>query len=361
MAALEPRKILVPAGFLLALLLPVSEALSQVDEEKTPRQRLTAAREYLRSNQNEDGAWANKVGYKLNFSYVRLGEGPHVGVTALCALALLSSADKYKKNKYKKQIDKAAEFVLHCSNPDTGFIRFNKTRMYSHGYASLFLLEYHRKTKDERAKNAIESSFFLLRNCQGESGGWGYMPFHDQPDSSHTSCQLHFLVLADSCGFKGCETTIARARGYLGRCLNRPLSGGFRRVGGFRYEASRPASRCTFALTAASLLVFKKELSPENELDRKGIEYLKKNIFSRGRPGRNDFHYFYGHFYAALLFRKLGGESWKFWKDKALKPVFNEQRDDGSWFDEIGRNYATAMAILILDTESDSLLLHKTK
>ncbi|MHC5081949.1 MAG: prenyltransferase/squalene oxidase repeat-containing protein, partial [Planctomycetota bacterium] len=88
---------------------------------------------------------------------------------------------------------------------------------------------------------------------------------------------------------------------------------------------------------------------------RAGLEYLLNNRPTRNRPGRQDFHYFYGHYYAIQAFYQAGGRWWERWWGPVQRDLVKDQKSDGSWYDEVGSHYATAMAVLILSVPLEYL------
>jgi hypothetical protein len=87
---------------------------------------------------------------------------------------------------------------------------------------------------------------------------------------------------------------------------------------------------------------------------RRGLEFLLRHR-PRRVEGRNDFHYFYGHYYAIQAFYQEGGSYWARWWPPLRDELVRTQKPSGSWTDEVGPSYASAMAVLILSLPFEML------
>jgi hypothetical protein len=361
----------VLAGALLLLGAPVLELYpdERTGKSDVPRERVydpatLAAIErglaYLARTQTETGAWENGIGYKLNLKYEKTGFGPHVGVTALGGMAFLANGHTPDRGKYSRQVRKALEYVLSCVNADSGYISANHTRMYSHAFAALFLTESYGMSGREDVKEKLRAVVDLLVHCQNREGGWRYQPFAEDADISLTVCQLQFLRAARNCGLSVPTTTIERAIQYVRKCRVEASSGrGWGGpVGAFKYQADESmGTRYTFALTAAGLTALNAAGVYDDPIIRHGLEYLVRERPSRSKEsfGYEDFHYFYGHYYAIQAFYQAGGRYWEDWWKSVQSDLVDSQVADGSWTDEVGPAYATAMATLILSVPLEYL------
>ncbi len=327
----------------------VSEEKPVRTTEITPELERTikSGLEWLARTQLDDGSWSCKIGYKLNYDYIDTGFGPHVGVTALAGMAFMANGHLPGRGKYGPNVKKAVDFVLSCIDPNTGFISRDLTRMYSHAFGALFLAEIYGMTHRADLKEKLKLVVNLLVSCQNKYGGWRYLPFSTESDVSLTVCQLQFLRAARNCGISVPPVTIARAIGYIKACHQKES-------GGFCYQYERPGARTTFALTAAGVTALHSSGVYFDDDIRRGLYFL-----SRSRPRRNegseDFHYFYGHYYAVQAFYQEGGDFWTAWWPIVRNELVGCQKQDGSWNDEVGPTYATAMATLILSIPLDLL------
>ncbi len=301
---------------------------------------IKASLEYLARTQRDDGSWSCRIGYKLNYDYIETGYGPHVGVTALAGMTFMANGHLPGRGKYGNNVKKAVDFIVSCIDPNTGFVSRDLSRMYSHAFASLFLAEIYGMTHRADLKEKLKLIVNLLVSCQNKFGGWRYLPFSTESDISITVCQLQFLRAARNCGIAVPPATIARAIGYVKACH-------LKHSGGFTYQFERPGSRSTFALTAAGITALHSSGVYFDDDIRRGLFFLTRNR-PRRDEGSNDFHYFYGHYYAIQAFYQEGGDFWAQWWPQIRDELIASQKKDGSWLDEVGPTYATAMAALIL-------------
>ena len=77
------------------------------------------------------------------------------------------------------------------------------------------------------------------------------------------------------------------------------------------------------------------------------MEFLWRNRPSP-RIARSQFDYFYGHYYAVQALFQVGGRHWARWYDLIQTELRSLQEPEGNWVDLVGKNYATAMAAIIL-------------
>ena len=85
-----------------------------------------------------------------------------------------------------------------------------------------------------------------------------------------------------------------------------------------------------------------------------GIAYLKTHIHEVRGMGRNG-HYFYGHYYAVQAMWIRGGDDWNAWYPAIRDELLRRQSAQGSWTDNFGAEYATAMALIVLQMPNNFL------
>ena len=134
---------------------------------------------WLAENQNADGSWTAKIGRKVNTGYDYTGEDGHVGVTSLACIAFLAGGHQLGRGNYGKVIERGLNFVLESAQED-GYITRNKTRMYSHAFATLFLAQIYGMTHREDVRVKLQKAIDFIVSCQNEEGGWRYVPFESQ-------------------------------------------------------------------------------------------------------------------------------------------------------------------------------------
>ena len=334
---------------------PPQPAIGRPDElrpvigvDRRTRVRIEKALEYLYRNQNPNGSWTDRVGRKVHNSY--WGENnQHVGVTALVGIAFLAGGtlpSQGPRGKYCIAVRKALEYIMEQTG-ENGFISTNGSRMYSHAFATLFLAEaigtgiY---SDDRRVRETLKRSVRLMVNAQNDQGGWRYLPQAPDADMSVTVCQVFALRAARNAGIKVPKGTIDGAVRYVKESFNAEY-------GGFNYQVDRTfaglRSRCTFPLTACGLAT----LYGAGEYDayelRAGLRFMWDSYFPADMAP-NRFDYFYGHYYGVQAAYQAGGAYWTKWYSRIREDLLSVQAPDGSWTDLVGSNYATAMAVIIL-------------
>lgn len=305
---------------------------------------------YLASRQNPNGSWINRVGYKLYDNYY--GEDQEsVDVTALAGMAFAAGGNLPGRGRYGRNVEQGVRWLISKVREEDGYITHAGSRMYSHAFATLFLAEIYGMTRQADLKPYLRRAVDLLIASQNREGGWRYQPIPVDADLSVTVSALQALRAARNVGIAVPPTTIERATRYVLRCAT---------PRGFRYQCdaadygARNDTRISFALTACGIVsLYSAGLYDSREL-RDALQVLRKWNHS-GYVGK--LHYFYGHYYAAQAMYMAGGEDWTNYyarlKEELLGPRM--QAPAGYWEDDVGRNYATAMACLILQIPCEYL------
>jgi squalene cyclase len=283
---------------------------------------------YLVSQQNTDG------------SFGRGRYGKHVGITALCAIALMSDGHLPGRGQYGEQVQQALEFVLNHSS-DAGLLAAETSHgpMYGHGFATLFLGEiYGMNPQDKRVREALVKAVELIVGTQNEEGGWRYNPVPYDADISVTICQIMALRSARNAGIKVPKETIDRAVEYVRMCQNPD--------GGFRYMIQTGGSAWPRTAAGVSSL-FYAGIYEDDSINR-GLDFLIDNALP-GRATVSQAHYYYGHYYAVQAMYLAGGEYWGRWWPAARDELMARQSESGGWTDHYaGGAYATAMSLIVL-------------
>lgn len=307
---------------------PLAEEISPKLEEAVQR-----GFESLRRLQKSDGS----------FGQGRFGE--HVGITSLCAIALMADGNVPGRGEFGDCVQKALDFVLSHST-ETGLLVSDDTHgpMYGHGFATLFLGEiYGMNQNDDRVRDALVRAVQLIVSSQNDEGGWRYNPVPADADVSVTICEIMALRSARNAGIKVPKSTIDDAIRYVRSCQNDD--------GGFRYM--KEVSGSAWPRTAAGIAsLFYAGVYEDQSIDR-GLDYLTRNAFPRGAGGVGagfaQQHYFYGHYYAVQAMYLAGGERWKNWWPAIRDELIAKQNADGTWTDQqVGEAYGTAMALIVL-------------
>ncbi|OHB77608.1 MAG: hypothetical protein A2Z34_00170 [Planctomycetes bacterium RBG_16_59_8] len=293
---------------------------------------------YLAGTQNENGSWSCKIGYKLNEDYYG-EEGEHVGVTALACMAFVAGGNTPTRGRYAAHVAKGLDFIIDCVREEDGYITHDGTRMYSHAFATMFLAEvYGMDHRHADVRRALKNAVRLIVNSQNEEGGWRYQPIAVDADLSVTVSTLQALRAARNAGINIPRSVIDRAMRYVKRCATRH---------GFAYQMTQNEyeTRYTYAVTAAGLV----SLFSAGEYDTKEVDWGLAHLeMTRNTLEWGKYHYFYGHYYAVQAMYQAGGRYWRNYFPRVRDEIIGRQNPNGSCTDDVGLNYATAMACVIL-------------
>ena len=330
----------------------------------TPEQSAAVQRglAWLATNQNSDGSWTAKVGYKLNnnYNYTSQNKG-HVGVTSLACMAFLAGGNLPGRGAYGENVERGLDFVLSCVGDD-GYITRHRTRMYSHAFATLFLAEVYGTTRREDVKQQLQRAVDFIVKSQNREGGWRYEPYAVESDMSIVVCQVLALRAARNIGIRVPRATVDRAARYVvesavtSQSRNRgfshsPFSGA--EVGTFHYQKD-VYSRSSFSLTAAGVTALHGLGIYSDKAIERGIEFLNREMpgFNLSHGG-NKGHYFfwYGHYYGVQAMYTVGDPYWEPYFEEVRDQLLSMQLEDGSWPNRIGPGpaFGTAVGVLILE------------
>lgn len=349
------KTILAAAGALVVLALP-----SRAQQEPPPREVArgefnATAREavdrglaWIASRQNPNGSWTNRVGYKLYEEYFG-EENESVDVTAISCMALVSGGNVPGRGKYGKNVANGVAWLLTKVRDEDGYITHSGSRMYSHAFATLFLAEIYGMTRQADIKPKLKRAVDLLVNSQNREGGWRYQPIPVDADLSVTVSTVQALRAARNAGIAVPLDTIQRAMRYIVRCAV-PRRG-------FSYQAANydngmNDTRVSFALTACGVVAMYSAGLYDSREVREGLRVLPDYKHSLVA---NKLHYYYGHYYAAQAMYLAGGDHWALYYPPVRDEILKSQKADGSWKDDVGETYATAMACVILQMPCEYL------
>jgi squalene cyclase len=305
---------------------------------------------WLASHQNDDGSWTCKVGHKLYNQYEG-EEGKHVGVTALACMAFLAAGNQPGRGPYGHIVQRGVDFILAAVREEDGYITYDGTRMYSHAFATLFLAECYGMTPQPAVKNALKRAVQLIVNAQNPDGGWRYSPMPIDADISVTVSTLQALRAARNAGLSVPLDTIEKAQAFVRACASNKGASGFHyQKPDASFGDGRPDDRITFALTACGVVSM---VSAGEYSAVEGRNAIRALEMFRGDYGRGvhwtSYHYFYSHYYGMQAYRQLASrEVWDAYRAEVVGEILEHQRQDGSWEDDVGPTYATAMACLVM-------------
>ena len=352
--------ILAAAGSLLAAPLRAADAPaaakkpdlaarpSQVRGDEITAQQQEAVRrglQWLAAHQQADGSYGAGG-----------GSGKHAGITALAGLAFMQAGNLPGRGQYGDNVQKCLDFVL-ASCQESGLISSDQSHgpMYGHGFATLFLGEVYGMTGDEQVKEKLQRAVRLIEQTQNREGGWRYQPVPYDADISVTICQVMGLRSARDAGIKVEKATIDNAVKYVLACRNPD--------GGFSYMARQGGGGGSgFARSAAGVSALYYAGKFEGDEITSGLNYLKQFTPGKGMAADTEGHYFYGHYYAVQAMFLAGGDYWGTWYPAIRDQLCARQNSQtGAWSGDFSEDYATSMALIILQMPNRYLPVYTGK
>jgi prenyltransferase beta subunit len=329
----------------MLLLLACPPAMAQKpSQEKSGAEMVTPAAEkaierglaILVSHQREDGSFgsANLRG--------------NAAITALAGMALMSSGSTPGRGRYGEEVNRTVDYLMSRCQA-SGFIvepgAVSHGPMYGHGFATLFLAECYGMAPRPELREKLDAAVKLIVNTQNSEGGWRYQPRREDADVSVTICEVMALRAARNAGLHVPKETIDRCTEYVKRCQNPD--------GGFMYtlQGREPSE---FPRSAAGVVALQSAGIYEGPEITKGMDYLMK-FLPREKATPESPHYHYGQYYAAVAMWQAGGDYWAKWYPAARDDLLARASPDGSWQSPYTVDYATAMALIVLEMPNNYL------
>lgn len=288
--------------------------------------------DWLVLQQQPDGAFGS-------FSHY----GPHVGITGLAGLAFISHGDTPGRGRYGRIVEGCVEFIL-SHNSESGLLAAETSHgpMYGHAFATLLLAEVYGMTDRPAVRETLRKAVRLIVTTQNDEGAWRYQPVRYDADISVTVCQVMALRAARNAGVYVEKRCIDDAIDYIRTAQNPD--------GGFRYMLTSGSS--AFARSAAGVAALQYAGHYQDQAVEKGLQFcLKYTPPSEQSIG----HYFYGHYYAAQAMYSAGDTYWNKWWPAVRGELLAKQTAEGYWQGQAGKEYGTAMALIILQIPDQML------
>ena len=329
------------SGLLMAVRARFSHASSQAPSRLatypnhvTPatHDAITKGVDWLASRQTADGGFGSPHSYARN-----------VGVCALSGLAFLAHG---KRGPLQSKIVGCTRYLLAQAQSSGLIVEddvVTHAPLYGHGFATLYLGQVYGEDGRPEVRVALKRAVSLIISLQNEQGAWCYTSIPDDADVSVTTCQLMALYSARQAGVAVPREIIERGLDFLRRCQNAD--------GGFRYRLIDPPESL-FPRSAAAVATLHAAGLHDDEAVVRGREYLANHsaIRSNSSPHQAEYYY-YGRFYATHAAWQAGGAAWDRWYPTVRDEFEQRQSSPGNWDDpNIGHEYATAMALLVLQT-----------
>ena len=288
-------------------------------------------------------------------SFAAQGYSNHAGITALAGLAFMQAGNLPGRGKYGREVQGCLDFVLAACQ-ESGLIASDVSHgpMYGHGFATLFLAEIYGMTGDESVKEKLQKAVRLIQKTQNPEGGWRYQPVPYDADISVTICQVMALRAARDAGIKVEKEVIDNSIKYVRRCQNPD--------GGFSYMASQGGGGGSgFPRSAAGVAaLYYAGVFEGDDLER-GLKYVKQFQPRQGAQQQNEGHYYYGNYYAVQAMFLAGGDYWAEWYPAIRDELCDRQQEAGNWDGDFSQDYATSMALIILQMPNRYLPVYAGK
>ncbi len=365
---MKPRLVSSAAALVLLELLatgPPSRAEGGRETFGAEAESLAAVRrglEWLAREQDPRGAWVGDVGHKQEDDYLlmdtaarqrEMGEG-HVGVTALAGLAFLAGGHVPGRGGYGPVVSRTTDYLLSRSTED-GYITESGTRMYSHGFATLYLAQVYGMERRSALKETLQKAVDLVVGAQNHQGGWRYNPFVMEADLSVTVTQLQALRAARNVGIHVPKSTIDRAVAYVRR--SRIGYGDWAGAYYYKIEGRSARTKTSFAVNAAALTALMSAGDYDFESLEPAFRFIEQEYDSVSRWAGAHFYFWYGNYYACQAMFQLGGPRFERYYERLRSDLIARQRPDGSWLNSTGpgSEFSTAVACILLEVKRQLL------
>ncbi|HEY8750369.1 MAG TPA: M56 family metallopeptidase [Tepidisphaeraceae bacterium] len=290
---------------------------------------------------------SNHVGPDGTVSSASKGNDSGVAIPSFAGLAFLAAGSSTENGPYAKQLKEITQYVISQQQP-SGLLQAKTPSgppMYEHGYALLFLAESYMKHPDASVRQAMTKAIALTEKNANPQGGWRYTPQPLDADISVTACQLNALLAAKAAGLEVNPNIVAKAIEYVRSCQNPD--------GGFSYMARQQgggSSGWPRSAAAVAVLIHGDTRLVDDALVR-GIRYASETAMAPRT------HYFYGMYYTSQWITAAARDAKT---AEAMKTaILSAQCPDGSWTGEISDEYATANALLVLQSRDARLWIFR--
>ncbi len=283
--------------------------------------------------------------------------GNGAGITSLAGMAFLSGGHTPTRGLYSKESARCLEYILSKQDAMSGFLGTDHGRMYSHGFATLYLAECYGMTPNKRVRNALEAALELIYRSQNDEGGWRYDPTPTSADLSVTVCQINAIRAAYNVGIGGdrSQSVIAKALEYVRACHRGNGSFSYMRGTGGNW-GTRGSEGVPRSAAGAMSLIGAGVNSDTDPVLGPALKFLNTHV--KDHLHSNNHYFWYGQYYASqALFHSPNEGDWdKYWA-LASKRIMELQEEGGSWTgpDGNGASYNTSMALIILQIPNNYL------
>ena len=299
--------------------------------------------------------------------------------TGLALLSFLGAGYTHQEGKYRDTVRRGLDWLranqhsdgrLYSANTD----RHESARMYGHGIASIAVCEAYGMTRDEELRLAAESAVSFILGAQHPArGGWRYIPGQES-DTSVSGWQLMALKSARMAGLDVPAEAWEKVSHWLDTARSAEGSQYVYNPHASDNDAQRLGRLPSLAMTAEGLLMrFYLGWDGEHPATIAGADYLAENLPQLGTADKplRDTYYWY---YATQVMFQMQGDRWKAWNERMRPMLVEGQELEGPlagswdpwsplpdrWASAGGRNYITALNLLMLEVYYRHLPLFRT-
>jgi hypothetical protein len=284
------------------------------------------------------------------------GEQNKLAATSLAGIAFLSGGNVPGRGLYCKNVEQAIEFILKNAITPSGYLQFQNSNMYSHGFAAMFLAETYGMIppytqQEPKVRKALTKAIQLIEKCQNSDGGWWYDPIKNSSgqgaDISVTVCETNALRAARNCGIAVDKRVIENAIKCVKSAANDDGGFSYRVINGKKTEGS------AFARSAGAVCILLALGAYDSVEAKKGLEYLIRTGMPEKGGMQMQFagaYLYYASYYASQAMFMSGKQNWDKWWPFIRDVMLGQADSRGAWPQSEGGSsaYSTAIALIVL-------------
>lgn len=308
--------------------------------------------------------------------------------TGLALLAFLGAGYDHQTDKYRDVVKRGLDWLIANQGPNGDLYAGGsdaRTRMYSHGIATIPLCEAYAMTRDPKLREPAQKAIrFILEAQDPTRGGWRYAPYNPnlreprlsrQSDTSVSGWQMMALKSGDLAGLNVPRSAYAGVSRWLDFVQSKESPSQYIYLP-IESQMSRPHELVPNNTMTAEALLMRMYLGwdRENPQLQKGADYLLANLPPRSMDNPNDRPNCYYWYYATQVMFQVQGDHWESWNNRLRDLLVNSQVRQGDlagswdpgngdqgdvWGAYGGRIYVTSMHLLMLEVYYRHLPLFK--
>jgi len=363
----EPKSGLSP-GAVMAIGRTASPRTTLAKTEPAAAQAIERGLAWLRDHQDVDGRWNSEGFMRHDKGQPSSGSGSpvnDVGNTGLAVLALAREGVATKDDPNRLAMLKAAHWLKDQQNKN-GLLgqAASASFIYSHAIGTLGLCAVAAATDSAKAREAAKPALGYLEDHRNPFGVWRYQPRDNDNDTSVTTWCVLAELAGLELGLQIDDKALKCAAVWFDAVTDQTGRAGYMKLGD---GSSRPFGKVQRfprakgeAMTAAGLLC--RLALGQQQRDVPVLAAAADRLVAKPpewdpESGAVDECYW---FLASEALRHFGGKQRAQWNGKLVAALLAGQQQDGAaagswdpvgpWGDDGGRVYATALAVLSLQS-----------